>query len=125
MADQHTSGPVRIINASATGRQAPFGPRQAAMPDLSDVEQAAILNFYLNIVLRGTGPLDGKARIYLMNAIRLIDAAVEDYEGARLLLEEFCRRRTRLGLYYRIVTRLEACVQNVRRASVLLAAESR
>lgn len=105
-----------VVEATAIGRPAPFGPTQCLMPDLSSTGHQTTLNYVLNSIFRGAGTSDERASAFLRGFILVTDKAIFEYEAARVSLQKFLVTRNRLSVYIETTWHLENCIHSARRA---------
>lgn len=92
-------------------------PRICEMPSLDDLEEGTDTNQFLNLVFRGAGPSDPKARALWRYYSRRVDAMLCEYNRARELMQLFVEEgNNAFTCLFRCSEHLESCLTSMVRA---------
>ena len=92
-------------------------PRSCEMPDLSELYDKVLLTLILNVWLRGRGPKDQKASIFVTSFIRLVDKTLVEYKYSRSALLEYVNTPANtMSPLFRATAHLETCIHSLKRA---------
>lgn len=109
----------KVVSATATGRIPLYLPAGCNLASVRAGPPHALAAM-LNAVFAGGLPREPKTRLLTFNLVRLVDAAIYEYDQAALVLEEN-RRTGKASLFIRFSAHLENCVVTMNRACETLA----
>lgn len=118
-------GSGRFTKAGLALLGAPDPEAEYRMPDLSDLFARNMLNVALDAAFGGwRGPTDRTYAAIWVNLVRLTDAALREYEGARSSLATYGAHayEGRISSYYRALDHFETCVDVTHRGILNAAA---
>lgn len=93
---------------------------QCSMPDLGHLFPRVSLNYILGRVFAGCGPTDALAHARIVNFIRIVDAAIADYQNLRgAIIDYITSDNGHFSPVFDAISFAEECVCNMHRAVLL------